>query len=82
MSLLACAETRYVTNYELVKPPDILLRQCNDVDIKYSTNGEIVLSLIELSAEYNICKQKVSALIEFYNIADSVVYNGDYVKEK
>lgn len=82
MSLLACAETRYVTNYELVKPPDILLRQCNDVDIKYSTNGEIVLSLIELSAEYNICKQKVSALIEFYNITDSVVYNGDYVKEK
>lgn len=56
----------------MIKPPEILLKPCNDVEIKYSTNGELILSLIEISSEYNICKQQVSSLIDFYNLTDSL----------
>ena len=82
MVLVACTETKYVTKYEVIKPPDTLLKPCNDVDIKYSTNGELVLSLIELSAEYNICKQQVSSLIDFYNLTESIYSTENYVEEK
>ena len=59
-----------MTKYEVIKPSSTLLKPCGNVEITYSTNGELILSLIELSAEYNICKQKVSSLIEFYNLVE------------
>lgn len=82
MVLVSCAETKYVTKYEIIKPPETLLKPCNDIEIKYSTNGEIVISLIEISAEYNICKQQVSSLIDFYNFTDSIYSAENYIDGK
>ena len=81
MLLNSCTETKYVTKYEVIKPSSTLLKPCGDVEITYSTNGELILSLIELSAEYNICKQKVSSLIEFYNLVEPLYSTEEYFQK-
>lgn len=84
MALVSCTGTKYVTKHRILKPPETLLKPCNDVEIKYkySTNGELILNLIEISTEYNICKQQVSSLIDFYNLTDSIYSAENYIEEK
>ena len=59
-----------VTEYKIIKPPDTLLTPCPDVPMEMKTNGDMVMTLIELNTQYFMCSLKVQSIIRFYNEED------------
>lgn len=56
-----------VTEYKMVKPPASLLEPCPDVPLEVSTNGELVMSLVELRTQYFLCSLKMESIISFFS---------------
>lgn len=52
---------------EYAIPPDVLLKPCGHVDIKFDTNGDLIMSLIELDAQYKLCAARVSSIILYFD---------------
>lgn len=69
LSVTNCCKptTQTITEYKLIKPPDVLLTPCPDVKFDLKTNGDLVLELIELRTQYTLCSLKVHSLILFYS---------------
>ena len=86
-SLSACkttdTKTEYVSVYktEYVYPSDALLTPCpQQGKLSFTTNGEILMSLIELTTKYAICSARMTAIIQY---VDSVkAANGIDVEKK
>ena len=86
-SLSACkttdTKTEYVSVYktEYVYPSDSLLTPCPEQEApSFVTNGEILMSLIELTTKYAICSARMTAIIQY---VDSVkAANGIDVEKK
>lgn len=64
-----------VARIEYAIPSDTLLQPCRAVDIRYSTNGDLIMSLIELDTQYKLCSARIFAIIKYF---DSIkILNGD-----
>ena len=76
-------KTEYVSVYktEYVYPSDALLTPCpQQGKLSFTTNGEILMSLIELTTKYAICSARMTAIIQY---VDSVkAANGIDVEKK
>ena len=87
LNLSACktveTKTEYVSVYktEYVYPSDSLLTPCPEQEaLSFVTNGEILMSLIELTTKYAICSARMTAIIQY---VDSVkAANGIDVEKK
>ena len=75
--------TEYVNVYktEYVYPSEALLTPCpQQGKLSFTTNGEILMSLIELTTKYAICSARMTAIIQY---VDSVkAANGIDVEKK
>lgn len=75
--------TEYVNIYhtEYVYPSEALLTPCPEQEaLSFDTNGEILMSLIELTTKYAICSARMTAIIQY---VDSVkTANGIDVEKK
>jgi hypothetical protein len=75
--------TEYVSVYktEYVYPSDALLTPCPEQEtLSFVTNGEMLMSLIELTTKYAICSARMTAVIQY---VDSVkAANGIDVEKK
>lgn len=75
--------TEYVSVYktEYVYPSEALLTPCpQQGKLSFTTNGEILMSLIELTTKYAICSARMTAIIQY---VDSVkTANGIDVEKK
>lgn len=60
-----CATDPVVINY-VREIPDVLLKPCENIELRYQTNGELLESLVTLNAQYRICKLRMDSLIEYY----------------
>ena len=71
--VMGCNEpkVRTVVDYRIIIPPESLLTPCPDVKMEMKTNGEMVMTLIELHTQYMICSDKVKSLIYFYALAEN-----------
>lgn len=88
-SLSACkttepvVKTEYVNVFktEYVYPSEALLTPCpQQGKLSFTTNGEILMSLIELTTKYAICSARMTAIIQY---VDSVkAANGIDVEKK
>lgn len=72
MNLSACQTTKTKTEYvnvyrtEYVYPPESLLTPCPaQEDLSFTTNGEMLMSLIDLSTKYAVCSARMSAVIQY-----------------
>lgn len=76
-------KTEYVNIYhtEYVYPSEALLTPCpQQGKLSFTTNGEILMSLIELTTKYAICSARMTAIIQY---VDSVkAANGIDVEKK
>ncbi len=54
-------------DYKLIVPPESLLEPCVDVPIEVKTNGDLVMTLLELHTQYLLCSAKIDALRSFYD---------------
>ena len=76
-------KTEYVNVYktEYVYPSEALLTPCpQQGKLSFTTNGEILMSLIELTTKYAICSARMTAIIQY---VDSVkAANGIDVEKK
>lgn len=76
-------KTEYVSVYktEYVYPSEALLTPCpQQGKLSFTTNGEILMSLIELTTKYAICSARMTAIIQY---VDSVkAANGIDVEKK
>ena len=87
LNLSACktveTKTEYVSVYktEYVYPSDSLLTPCPEQEaLPFVTNGEMLMSLIELTTKYAICSARMTAIIQY---VDSVkAANGIDVEKK
>ena len=62
-----CATDRVVvTKIEYAVPSEAILQPCSDVELKYHTNGEMLMSLIELNTQYQICAARMDAVIQYF----------------
>lgn len=75
--------TEYVNIYhtEYVYPSEALLTPCpQQGKLSFTTNGEILMSLIELTTKYAICSARMTAVIQY---VDSIkTANGIDVEKK
>ena len=86
-NLSACktveTKTEYVNVYhtEYVYPSEALLTPCPEQEaLSFVTNGEMLMSLIELTTKYTICSARMTAIIQY---VDSVkAANGIDVEKK
>ena len=64
----SCCETRVrtVVDYKVITPPESLLEPCKDVPMNMKTNGDMMLTLIELHTQYLLCSAKIDSLRNFY----------------
>lgn len=62
-----------ITEYKIIKPPETFLTPCPDVPMEMNTNGDMVMTLIELNTQYFICSMKVQSIIRFYSDESSEV---------
>ena len=63
----SCATDRVaVTKIEYAVPSGQILQSCPDVELRYSTNGELLMSLIELNTQYQICSARMDAVIQYF----------------
>ena len=61
-------KTEYVSVYktEYVYPSDALLTPCPEQEaLSFDTNGEMLMSLIELTTKYAICSARMTAVIQY-----------------
>lgn len=72
MSLSACQTTKTKTEYvnvfrtEYIYPSEALLTPCPaQEDLSFTTNGEMLMSLIDLSTKYAVCSARMSAIIQY-----------------
>lgn len=74
MVMMGCAETRIETRIEYVKPtiPQSILEPCKTVDVAFETNGELLMSFIELQTAYLECSSKVYSISQILNSYDSI----------
>lgn len=76
-------KTEYVNVYktEYVYPSEALLTPCpQQGKLSFTTNGEMLMSLIELTTKYAICSARMTAIIQY---VDSVkAANGIDVEKK
>ena len=57
-----------VIQTEYIYPPDSLLQPCAEQkELNFSTNGEMLMSLIQLSTDYTICYSKMQNIINYIN---------------
>ena len=65
----SCCETKIktVVDYKLIVPPESLLEPCVDVPIEVKTNGDLVMTLLELHTQYLLCSAKINSLRSFYD---------------
>lgn len=62
-----CATDRVVvTKIEYAVPPGQIFQPLPEVELKFGTNGEMLMSLIELHTHYRICAARMKAVIQFY----------------
>lgn len=59
-------EIRTVVEYRLIQPPESLLVPCPEVPLDMKTNGDMVMTIIELSTQYYLCSMKIQSLSLFY----------------
>lgn len=72
MTLSACQTTKTKTEYvsvfrtEYLYPSDALLTPCPaQGELNFTTNGEMLMSLIDLSTKYTVCSARMSAVIQY-----------------
>ena len=61
-------KTEYVSVYktEYVYPSDALLTPCPEQEaLSFDTNGEMLMSLIDLTTKYAICSARMTAVIQY-----------------
>ena len=62
-----CATDRVViTKIEYAVPSETIMQPCPDVELQFHTNGEMLMSLIELNTQYQICSARMDAVIEYF----------------
>lgn len=78
----ATAKTEVATRIEYVYPPEGLLKTCENVPLNLATNGEMLMSLIELHSEYQICAFRVNSLVQFFERVQKIEKEngGEYEK--
>lgn len=55
-----------VVQTEYIYPPDTLLQPCSELkELNFSTNGEMIMSLIQLSTDYTLCYSKMQSIINY-----------------
>ena len=76
-------KTEYVNVYktEYVYPSEALLTPCpQQGKLSFTTNGEILMSLIELTTKYAICSARMTAIIQYVDSVKEA--NGIDVEKK
>lgn len=59
--------SRTVVEYRPITPPQSLLKPCKEVPIDIKTNGDMVLTIIDLQTSYSVCSLQMKALIDFFS---------------
>lgn len=55
-----------VIQTEYIIPPDTLMKPCPKMTMtQVHTNGELLITYIEIITQYNICKSKMDAIISY-----------------
>ena len=64
----SCCETKVktVVDYKLISPPESLLEPCKEVSMEIKTNGDMIMTLLELHTQYLLCSAKINSLRNFY----------------
>lgn len=65
----SCAKTITNTEIKYILPdiPETMLDPCKEVEIDIQTNGDLLISLINLQAAYLECSSKVSSVSTILN---------------
>ena len=65
----SCSNTkvRTVVDYKLIVPPESLLEPCKEVPLNIKTNGDLVMTMLELHTQYLLCSSKIDSLRSFYD---------------
>ena len=66
MNGCATPKTTVVTKIEYAVPSEIILQPCPEVELQFHTNGEMLMSLLELHTQYKICSARMDAVIQYY----------------
>ena len=84
MILSACQTTKTKTEYvnvfrtEYLYPSDALLTPCPaQGELNFTTNGEMLMSLIDLSTKYAVCSARMSAVIQYVETMKTVNMEGE-----
>lgn len=66
----SCSEPKVKTviDYKLIVPPESLLEPCKDVMMNIKTNGDMMMTLLELHTQYLLCSAKIESLRSFYSL--------------
>lgn len=62
-----CAPTvKTVTKIEYAVPNEQLIQPCSPFQIEVASNGELLMALINLNAEYRICAARMDAVNQYF----------------
>ena len=83
MLLIGCVKTRVETKIEYVHPtmPATLLSPCQTVEASFETNGELLMSYIELQTAYLECSSKVYSISQILNSYESIYSSNSDIEE-
>lgn len=72
-----CAKTQSELKIEYVHPeiPSSMLEPCEDVQMSFETNGELLMSYISLQTAYLECSSKVRAISGILNMYKNLYPN-------
>ena len=70
LCVISCSEPKVKTivDYKLITPPESLLEPCKDVPLNIKTNGDMMMTLLELHTQYLLCAAKIDSLRSFYDL--------------
>ena len=62
----ATPKTTTITRIEYAVPSGQIVQPCQDVELEFHTNGEMLMSLLELHTQYKICAARMDAVIRYF----------------
>ena len=67
MTSCATPQVQTVTKIEYAVPSSVLLTPCPPLLFDIQTNGDLIMAIIDLNAQYKICAARMDAVIEYFD---------------
>ena len=66
MTSCAAQKQTTITKIEYAVPSSLLMTPCHQLELTFSTNGELLNAMIDLIGQYRICAARMDAVIEYF----------------